>query len=93
MYGIVLPPNSNIIISGFKKVNISFNAFLLCFENSVPEAPRKGILSITTPELPSIEILIINDGSIDNTLEYYMGKNTPNRQEFIINNLVIEEDV
>jgi topoisomerase-4 subunit B len=25
-------------------------------------------------------------------LEYYMGKNTPTRQDFIINNLVIEED-
>jgi topoisomerase-4 subunit B len=25
-------------------------------------------------------------------LEYYMGKNTMERQEFIINNLVIEED-
>ena len=26
-------------------------------------------------------------------LEYYMGKNTMDRQEFIINNLVIEEDL
>jgi len=25
-------------------------------------------------------------------LEYYMGKNTPDRQEFIINNLKIELD-
>ena len=26
-------------------------------------------------------------------LEYYMGKNTMDRQSFIINNLVIEEDL
>ena len=26
-------------------------------------------------------------------LEYYMGKNTMERQNFIINNLVIEEDI
>ena len=25
-------------------------------------------------------------------LEYYMGKNTPERQNFIIQNLVVEED-
>jgi topoisomerase-4 subunit B len=25
-------------------------------------------------------------------LEYYMGKNTPERQNFIIDNLVVEED-
>jgi topoisomerase-4 subunit B len=26
-------------------------------------------------------------------LEYYMGKNTPNRQEFIIDNLKVEKDI
>lgn len=31
--------------------------------------------------------------SISNMLDFYMGKNTPERQEFIINNLVISEDV
>lgn len=30
--------------------------------------------------------------SIDDILEYYMGKNTPDRQEFIIDNLRIEKD-
>lgn len=30
--------------------------------------------------------------SIQKLLEYYMGKNTPQRQEFIIDNLRIEED-
>ncbi|RUA15960.1 MAG: type IIA DNA topoisomerase subunit B [Flavobacteriia bacterium] len=31
--------------------------------------------------------------SIDNMLEFYMGKNTPDRQEFIINNLKVELDL
>ena len=30
--------------------------------------------------------------SIEQLLEYYMGKNTPSRQEFIINNLKVEKD-
>ena len=30
--------------------------------------------------------------SIEKILEYYMGKNSQERQEFIINNLVIEKD-
>jgi len=31
------------------------------------------------------------DVTISETLEYYMGKNTPNRQDFIIDNLIIED--
>ena len=31
--------------------------------------------------------------SIETLLEFYMGKNTPDRQEFIINNLKVELDV
>ncbi|MEZ4950569.1 MAG: hypothetical protein R2784_14475 [Saprospiraceae bacterium] len=30
---------------------------------------------------------------IDDILAYYMGKNTPTRQEFIIDNLPIEKDL
>ena len=30
--------------------------------------------------------------SIEDLLSFYMGKNTPNRQEFIINNLKVELD-
>jgi topoisomerase-4 subunit B len=33
------------------------------------------------------------EDAVKEMLEFYMGKNTPTRQEFIINNLVIEEDV
>jgi topoisomerase-4 subunit B len=32
------------------------------------------------------------EDAIDSLLEFYMGKNTPERQNFIIDNLVIEED-
>ena len=31
--------------------------------------------------------------SIENTLDYYMGKNTLKRQEFIIENLIIEGEI
>jgi len=33
------------------------------------------------------------DDSISDLLSYYMGKNTPERQDFIIENLRIEEDL
>jgi len=35
-------------------------------------------------------VMIGKDQTIDELLEFYMGKNTPTRQEFIINNLAIE---
>ena len=37
-------------------------------------------------------VLIQDNTSIDDILEYYMGKNTPERQEFIIDNLRFEID-
>ncbi len=37
-------------------------------------------------------VLLSEDSSIPKILEYYMGKNTPNRQEFIISNLRLEID-
>ncbi len=37
-------------------------------------------------------ITLQNDTSIEELLKYYMGKNTPERQQFIINNLVVESD-
>ena len=37
-------------------------------------------------------VLIQDDLSIDKILEYYMGKNTPERQDFIIENLRFEID-
>ncbi len=38
-------------------------------------------------------VILSKDASIDEILSYYMGKNTPARQEFIIENLRIEEAV
>jgi topoisomerase-4 subunit B len=38
-------------------------------------------------------VLIKNDSAIKDMLEFYMGKNTPDRQRFIIDNLVVEKDL
>ena len=38
-------------------------------------------------------VLLSQDSQIQKLLEYYMGKNTPDRQVFIINNLKIEKDL
>ena len=37
-------------------------------------------------------VILTKDKSIEEILEFYMGKNTPNRQGFIIENLKVEED-
>jgi topoisomerase IV subunit B len=38
-------------------------------------------------------IILSKETSIEKLLKYYMGKNTPERQEFIIDNLYIEKDL
>ena len=38
-------------------------------------------------------VILKGESTINETLEFYMGKNTPKRQEFIINNLRVEEKV
>ena len=38
-------------------------------------------------------VMLDKDMSIENLLQFYMGKNTPDRQEFIINNLKVELDI
>ena len=38
-------------------------------------------------------VILRKESNVNQTLEFYMGKNTPDRQEFIINNLRIEEDI
>ena len=38
-------------------------------------------------------VLIGKDSTIDELLKFYMGKNTPQRQEFIIENLRVEKDL
>jgi len=37
-------------------------------------------------------VIVQQDANIQQTLSYYMGKNTPQRQEFIIENLKVELD-
>ena len=38
-------------------------------------------------------VIIQSDSNIDKTLSYYMGRNTPDRQSFIIENLYVEESI
>ena len=38
-------------------------------------------------------VIVGGEAKIQDILKYFMGKNTPQRQEFIINNLKIEEDI
>ena len=38
-------------------------------------------------------VMLLPETHIQHLLEYYMGKNTPLRQEFIIDNLKVEMDL
>ena len=67
-----------------------------------PEITRfKGLGEISPDEFAGFigedirlePVILSKDTSIEQLLNYYMGKNTPSRQEFIIDNLVIESDV
>ncbi|MDD3005202.1 DNA topoisomerase IV subunit B [Flavobacterium sp.] len=67
-----------------------------------PEITRfKGLGEISPDEFKNFigadirldPIMLDKATSIDKLLEFYMGKNTPDRQEFIINNLKVELDV
>ena len=44
------------------------------------------------PDMRLEQVTLHKTDQVHKLLEYYMGKNTPERQNFIINNLVIEED-
>ncbi len=44
------------------------------------------------PEIRLEPVVIGKDSHLKDMLEFYMGKNTPDRQEFIINNLKVEKD-
>jgi topoisomerase-4 subunit B len=67
-----------------------------------PEITRfKGLGEISPSEFEDFigenmrlePIILTKETSIDKLLKYYMGKNTPERQEFIIDNLYIEKDL
>jgi len=38
-------------------------------------------------------VILHGDTKVHEILEYFMGKNTPNRRDFIMENLKVEEDV
>ena len=66
-----------------------------------PEITRfKGLGEISPDEFSDFigedirlePVILHEDTEIDQVLNYYMGKNTPNRQKFIIENLRIEKD-
>lgn len=66
-----------------------------------PEITRfKGLGEISPDEFKNFigddirlePVLLTKEASIDSILSYFMGKNTPERQEFIIDNLRIEKD-
>jgi topoisomerase IV subunit B len=67
-----------------------------------PEITRfKGLGEISPDEFKNFigedirlePVLLTKSSSIDNILSFYMGKNTPERQEFIMDNLRIEKDL
>lgn len=75
------------------------NAIEACGKN--PEMTRfKGLGEISPdefkhfigPEMRIEPVLIKKEDQIQQLMEFYMGKNTPDRQNFIIDNLIIEED-
>jgi topoisomerase-4 subunit B len=39
------------------------------------------------------QVTLRKTDAVNELLEFYMGKNTMERQNFIINNLVVEEDI
>ena len=44
-------------------------------------------------EMRKEPVMLLPETHIQQVLEYYMGKNTPDRQEFIIDNLKVELDI
>lgn len=67
-----------------------------------PEITRfKGLGEISPDEFKNFigddirldPVMLDKEKSIDEMLEFYMGKNTPDRQEFIIDNLKVEMDL
>ncbi len=69
--------------------------------NGKPEITRfKGLGEISPDEFKHFigkdirlePVVLRKEDAVSKMLEFYMGKNTPERQDFIIDNLVIEED-
>jgi len=45
------------------------------------------------PDIRLEPVILKEEASIEKLLNYYMGKNTPERQDFIIENLKVEKDL
>ena len=66
-----------------------------------PEIAIQGLGEISPDEFKNFigedirldPVMLDKEMSIESLLQFYMGKNTPNRQEFIINNLKVELDI
>ncbi len=67
-----------------------------------PEITRfKGLGEISPDEFSNFigrkirlePVMLSQDETIHHLLDYYMGKNSPERQDFIIQNLRVEKDV
>ena len=67
-----------------------------------PEITRfKGLGEISPDEFKHFigkdmrldQVTLKKEDAVADLLSFYMGKNTPERQNFIIDNLVVEEDV
>ena len=56
------------------------------------EISPEEIKDFIGPEMRLEQVWLQKSDQVNELLEYYMGKNTSERQNFIINNLVIEED-
>ena len=56
------------------------------------EISPEEFVNFIGPDMRLEQVTLHKTDQVQKLLEYYMGKNTPQRQDFIINNLVVEED-
>lgn len=57
------------------------------------EIDPKEFTHFIGPDMRLEQVTLNKTDQVERLLEYYMGKNTPERQNFIIDNLIIEEDL
>ena len=57
------------------------------------EIDAKEFVHFIGPDIRLEQVTLHKTDQVQKLLDYYMGKNTPERQNFIIDNLVIEEDL
>ena len=56
------------------------------------EISPEEFVNFIGPDMRLEQVTLHKTDQVQKLLEYYMGKNTPERQNFIIDNLVVEED-